>query len=171
MDSAIDALLSKQAIMELSMRYMRGQDRLEPHTQAAVFWPDATVDYGFFQGGGAAFVSFAQGLLKEHLANHHMIGQMLIEVEGDTAFGEVYFQAHHRIVQEGAPVDLFMAGRYVDRYERRGGEWRIAFRAELIDWARTEPAADGFLDTIPGVLLGSRAPTDLSCQRDRIRTA
>jgi hypothetical protein len=27
-------------------------------------------------------------------------------------------------------------GRYLDRFERRGGEWRIAFRQVLVDIAR-----------------------------------
>jgi hypothetical protein len=170
-EAALQDVIAKQAIFELSCRYMRAQDRLEPDLHLSVFWEDAICDYGFFRGTPAEFVAFAQKLLKEHIANHHMIGQALIEVEGDVAFGEVYFQAFHRILQEGAEVDLFMAGRYVDRYEKRQGAWRIAHRAELIDWARTEPAADGFLATIPGVLVGARSPHDRSCDRAGLRRA
>ena len=57
--------------------------------------------------------------LKGHLANHHMLGQINIELEGDVAFGEVYFQAFHRIVVSGEERDLCISGRYVDRYELR----------------------------------------------------
>jgi hypothetical protein len=167
----LDELIAWRRIYDLSCAYMRGQDRLDAALHASVFWPEATCDYGFFKGDPAEFVAFAQGLLKEHKANHHMIGQVHIDIEGDVAFGEVYFQAFHRIVQDGAEVDLFMSGRYVDRYERREGVWKIAHRSELIDWARTEPAADEFLATLPGVLLGARGADDRSSQRDWLRKA
>ena len=91
-------------------------------------------------------------------------------MEGDIAFGEIYFQAFHRIVQDGAEQDLFISGRYVDRYERRAGVWKIAHRSELVDWARTEPAADDWLKATPEVLVGHRGDADLSNQRNRLRT-
>lgn len=37
------------------------------------------------------------------------------------------------------PVDFVPTGRYLDRYERRDGEWRIAERHIAIDWQRTDP--------------------------------
>ena len=86
-----------------------------------MFWDDATTDYGFFKGGPDDFVAMAQNALKDHLSNHHMMGQAFIEVEGDVAFGEVYFQAFHRVIMTGMEKDLFISGRYVDRYKRRDG--------------------------------------------------
>lgn len=167
----IDILLAKDAIRDLHAVYMRAQDRLLPDLHRSVFWPDSTTDYGIFKGSGDDFVTFAQDLLQSHLSNHHLIGQALIEVEGDVAFGEVYYTAFHRIIEEDEPKDMFIAGRYVDRYERRTGVWKIAHRSELIDWARMDPASDGFLASLNGALLGGRADTDLSSQRDWLRTA
>ena len=89
-DERVAELLAKQEIFELSVRYMRGLDRLDRALQLPLFHDDATTDYGFFQGSGAAFVDFAQNALKDHLANHHMLGQALIEVDGDRAVGEIY---------------------------------------------------------------------------------
>jgi hypothetical protein len=163
-------VVDKQEIYELSCRYMRSLDRLDPDLQRSVFHTDATVDYGFFKGTGADFVDFAQNALKDHLANHHMIGQALIDLEGDVAFGEVYFQAFHRLVADGVEQDLFISGRYVDRYEKRDGAWKIAFRAEVNDWARTEPDANDFFKAQPNMLLGARGAEDLSSQRDRLRS-
>lgn len=165
---ALAELASKQEIAELSMRYMRGLDRLDAALIASVFHDDARVNYGFFQGSARDFVGFAQRALGGHLANHHLIGQVLIELDGDTATGEVYFQAFHRIVEDRAEKDLFIAGRYVDRYERRDGAWKIAFRAEVNDWARTEPAADDFFRAMPNSLRGARGADDPSNQRARL---
>ncbi|MFC4296259.1 nuclear transport factor 2 family protein [Novosphingobium tardum] len=169
----IDRLESWHAIYDLLCDYMRGQDRLDPVLHRSVFHDDATTDYGEgYRGDADGFVAFAQGVLTPHASNHHMIGQVRIDFEGtDTAFGEVYFQAFHRVTGEGgAPQDLFVAGRYVDRYERRAGTWKIAHRSELVDWVRTEPAADDLLRLQPGFPMGARAPYDLSCRREEMRT-
>jgi hypothetical protein len=40
-----------------------------------------------------------------------------------------------------SPVVNLFAGRYVDRFERREGEWRIARRTVVHDWSRQLPAA------------------------------
>lgn len=168
----IDRLESWHAIYDLLCDYMRGQDRLDATLHRSVFHEDATTDYGAgWTGDADGFVAFAQGVLTPHASNHHMIGQVRIDFEGaDMAFGEVYFQAFHRVEEDGAPKDLFVAGRYVDRYERRAGTWKIAHRSELVDWVRTEPAADDLLRLQPGFPMGARAPDDLSCRREELRT-
>lgn len=154
--------LDREEIRELSRRYMRGLDRLDGALLGSVFADDATVDYGFFQGSASDFVDFALGVLSSHHANHHFIGQMMIDVTGERAVGEIYFQAFHKVTQDGAEKDLFIAGRYLDRYERRDGRWRITFRSEVNDWSRTDPAADEALTGNPASILGKRAPDDYS---------
>jgi hypothetical protein len=165
-----DELQSWIEINRLIADYMRAQDRLLPELHLSVFHPDATTDYGHFKGSAAEFVAFAQDVLKPHRANHHLVGQVSIDFEGDIAFGEVYFQAFHRTVDEaGTEQDFWVSGRYVDRYERRAGVWKIAHRSELVDWLRQEPAADAALLAMPGWPLGARAPGDLSCRREELR--
>lgn len=166
----IDELLSWHEIYRLVCDYMRGQDRLLPGLHRSVFHGDATTDYGPFKGGADAFVGFAQDILRTHHANHHMIGQVSIDFEGEIAFGEVYFQAFHRIADEqGAEHDFWVSGRYVDRYERRDGTWKIAHRSELVDWLRSEPAADAALRA-QAWPFGGRAPDDPSCDRAALRS-
>jgi hypothetical protein len=175
-EKRLEELLDKQEIAELSGTYMRGLDRLQPEVVRSVFFEDANTDYGFFKGGPDEFADMAYNALKDHLANHHMLGQINIQLEGDVAFGEVYFQAFHRIVAEAGEGgkaeerDLFIAGRYVDRYEKRGGVWKIAFRSEVSDWARNDPATDSFFRDTPTALRGGRAPDDLSCQIEVLRS-
>ena len=87
MDQAIQTLLDKQAIYELSCRYMRGLDRLDADALLSVFWEDAYCEYGFMNGNAPSFIVFAISALRDHASNQHMIGNTLIEVEGDEAFG------------------------------------------------------------------------------------
>lgn len=125
--------------------YMRGQDRLLPELQHTAFHEDAWVDCGLFAGRAWDFVEFAQGFLANCDASQHLIGQVDLRLDGRKASGEVYFIAHHRITENDEKQDLFVAGRYHDEYEDRGDGWKIARRKEIVDWARTDAAADSFL--------------------------
>lgn len=171
----LDRLIAKDAIRDVAARYMRGQDRLDFNLQLGTFWPDATTDYGFFVGTAPDFVRFAQSLLNEHLTNQHLCGQHLIEFDeedADIAFGELYFYAFHRVLEDGQEHDMIICGRYLDRYERRDNEWRFAHRSEITDWARKEPAADSFVQTVMAdALFGRHDMSDRSYDRDALRNA
>jgi hypothetical protein len=159
-------LCARRDIYDAVCRYMRGQDRLMPEVQRSAFHDDAYVDCGLFAGDAAGYVNFAQGFLANLKSSHHLIGQVHIDVDGSVACGEVYFIAWHRIVEDGAEKDLLVAGRYIDEYQDRGTGWKIAKRRELIDWARTDPAADSFLREAKGLVMGARRDGDFSNQRN-----
>jgi hypothetical protein len=158
------------AIIDLAALYMRGLDRLDGALVAAQFWPDARCEYGIFSGGPADFAAFCMAALKDHERNHHMLGQHIIDFTSeDEAYGEVTYQAYHRIFDTaGAARDLFIAGRYVDRYERRGGVWKIAYRSELVDWVRDDPASDAMVSAAP-FIMGQRKPADPLYNREAMR--
>ena len=156
MNDAVQDLLDKQSIYELSCRYMRALDRTDAELLRSVFFADAYCEYGFVNGAPGIFIDYAIGALTAHVANQHMIGNVLIEVEGDEAFGEVYFNAYHKVEGEQGLEDIIIAGRYLDRYERRDGEWKMAYRSELVDWSRTQATSDPYFAMAPDSLLGSR---------------
>jgi hypothetical protein len=51
------------------------------------------------------------------------------------------------------------AGRYLDRWERRQGEWKLAERTLIDEWARIDPICE-LIE--PGSHRGKPAPEDLS---------
>ncbi|MEL7452110.1 MAG: nuclear transport factor 2 family protein [Pseudomonadota bacterium] len=165
----LQELADKQEIFELSATYMRGLDRLDGDLVKSVYHGDATDHRGFFTGTGWEVAEFAMGLLKDHLVNHHMLGQANITLEGDVAFGEIYFHAYHRVILNEVERDFVIGGRYVDRYERRDNVWKIAHRTELNDFARMDPIADDWLRETPEALRGYRGADDLSSQLDKVR--
>lgn len=156
MEQGLQTLLAKQAIYELACTYSRGLDRLDRELLLSTFWEDGWCEYGFSNCAPAEFADFAINALQDHAANQHMIGNVLIDVEGDEAFGEVYFNAYHKIKAEEGFEDVIIAGRYLDRYERRDGLWKFAYRSERVDWSRTEPTRDSYFDLAPDCLRGSR---------------
>lgn len=156
----------KLAIMELPALYMRSLDRLDRDMMRAQFWDDAYMDYGVYTGDADGFADFCMTALASHVRNHHMIGQNVIEVEGNIAFGEVYFQAYHRVKSENDVLrDVVIAGRYADRYEKRDGIWKFTYRSEVVDWARDDPATDAFMEG-SGNIWGERKPDDPIYKRD-----
>ena len=83
--------------------------------------------------------------------------KVLIGFEDEnTAYGEVCFQAYHRVDIEGEDRELFVSGRYSDRYERRKSVWKIAHRAEVNDWTRNIAPADRYFRDSPQQLRGAR---------------
>jgi hypothetical protein len=162
LEAEIRDLAARRDIHKAVCNYMRGQDRLQPAIQRKAFHDDALVDCGLFAGAPDAYVEFAQGFLAKLESSQHLIGQVDIEVDRDVAYGEVYFLAWHRVSEGGEPKDLIVCGRYVDEYARRDGEWRIAKRREIIDWARTDPAADGFIREFKQLHLAGRHGKDFS---------
>ena len=166
LESEIRDLAARRDIQDALCRYMRGQDRLDPGLHRSAFHDDAWVDCGLMSGSADEFVSFAQGLLADFDGSQHLIGQVQITVDGDKASGEVYFFAWHRMHEDGVAKDLMVAGRYIDEYACRDGEWRILRRREIIDWARTDPAADAFLSENPILPRGARKGFDFSETRN-----
>ena len=83
---------------------------------------------------------------------------------------ETYFTAYHLMRAKGDPLagpgaydgemDYFVGGRYVDRFECREGDWKIAIRTGLTDWMRLEPACSQGLSDLPDALVGQRFPQD-----------
>jgi hypothetical protein len=127
-------LLDRRAIDDLNARYCRTLDWLDAEGLASVFWPDAHIDYGFFQGSGEAFVPALLELERRSLRRWHAILSTSVQVEGERAEGESYGLAQGTSERDGRLVDTLFAGRYLDGFERRAGHWRIARRKYVLDW-------------------------------------
>ncbi len=163
--AALAALLDKQAITEVIYRFARGLDRIDATVLRSVFWEDATDDHGIFVGPAARFVEWVVPVLRGIEHSQHLIGNVLITLDGDRAESEAYFHAYHREIHDGQAIDRIAAGRYLDRFERRRGEWRIRHRQAVYDWSRFMPAADQPWLKAPLVnqlTRGARAPDDPS---------
>jgi ketosteroid isomerase-like protein len=129
-------LLDKQDCAELVYRFARGVDRCDADQIRAVFWPDATDDHGIVKGTVEEYLAQVMLILDSMKSTQHMLGQVLIELAGDTATGETYFCAQHTLpgADGGPDQEMFAAGRYLDRFERRDGVWKIIHRSAVYDW-------------------------------------
>jgi len=163
----IRELLDKQAIHETLMRYCRGIDRCDGDLIRSAHHPGAYDDHGEFRGTVEEFVPWVLEALQRDRAmvTAHSICNEFVEVRGDVAFAEAYFVAYHRSGQPGQMVDFTLGGRYVDRYERRDGQWKIARRIVLHDWNRID-SVEHTQSRIHLYRQGTRSREDESYRRD-----
>lgn len=131
---AVEALLDKQAITEVLMRYCRGVDRRDQELLGGVYWPDAVDDHVVYAGDAAGFIDFALSALRE-MRTSHMLANILIELEGQgCARSEAYYLVHHETPTTLGLHNFVVGGRFLDRFEKRASEWRIASRVMAVDF-------------------------------------
>ena len=164
-DAAIQTLLDEAEIKRLHLRYCRGIDRMDWDLIRSCYHPDAIDDHGEYVGGVDGFIAYAQANLPSFTSTSHCICNQLVELRGDTAFAEHYVIAYHRFpASNGTPEKVWIVNaRYVDRMERRHGEWRIAHRRSIVDAERVEVVSETLL--APEHILGRRDRSDPSYER------
>jgi hypothetical protein len=161
-EPALRELLDRAAIHDVLMRYCRGVDRCDEELVRSAYHPDAVDDHGYWKGSGWAFAGFiVRDLARRSSATTHAVANESIALHGDTADVESYVFAYLcPSGGEDAGVDLF-AGRYVDRFERRDGEWRISRRTVVHDWSRRlQVAAPALGLPLDGFAQGRRDRSD-----------
>jgi hypothetical protein len=135
MDQALRQMSDVSELRQLLARYCRAVSRCDPELLKSVYHPDATD--GHFEGSAW---EWAEALCDEkNRVNLRGIRIVLaseyFELHGESAAGEIAF-----IVYRLSKDDTLQTtwGRYLDRYQRRDGDWRIFERSMLHDWTRQE---------------------------------
>src|SRR5690606_23761383 len=119
LEEQLQALLDKQAIMELINTYCNAADRHDNETFRPPYHEDAIDDHGsFFKGLAMDFMEKLPDIQASMEILHHNVTTVNIKLDGERGEGEVYIIAFHRIRTEEGPIDLLIGGRYFDRYEK-----------------------------------------------------
>lgn len=134
MDEELRVFVEREKIRDCIARLARGEDRRDAALISACYWPDATTDYGVFEGGFDDYLAWVVPGAEAIRNTQHFLGQSVIELDGDGARVETHVISYHRIDMGLEEGDVCIGGRYLDRMERRGGAWRIASRMMLYDW-------------------------------------
>ncbi len=139
MEKAIQELLDKSAIEEVLLRYARSLDWIDVETHRTVYWPDADIDYGFFQGKAEDFVDVVIEVERDTQRRWHGSVGTQITIHSETqASAETYGLTASIADRDGeGPKGNLIGGRYLDEFEKRDGEWRISKRTYLLEWSTT----------------------------------
>lgn len=142
MDQRLARLLDRQEIERVIHRYCRGIDRRDLALVRSCYHDDATDRHGSFFGSADEYVAWVDGLLGRYRFTTHGLHQIQVEFgsDPDLAAAESYGVSVHRGDPAKPHQNLATGFRYLDRFERRRGEWKIASRVALGEWSLRLPA-------------------------------
>ncbi|MGI4816194.1 MAG: nuclear transport factor 2 family protein [Janthinobacterium lividum] len=171
-----ERLADRAQIQDVMYRWCRSVDRLDLVEMRKVFHPDATDAHGIFNGGVDDLITWISARHKPIPFSMHSISNMLIEFASpDAALVETYVRTVQRYPaeasaalsqlasgQEGPPTarDLLTCSRYVDRFERRNGEWRISRRTLVQDWKQVVDVPTNAPQAVGQPVVGRRDQQD-----------
>lgn len=161
-------LADREAIRECLYRYARGVDRLDADMVRSAYWPDCIDEHMGFTGNAEEFIAWSFPIMESMDQTMHLIGNVLITLNGDEADAESYFYGIHRVnLPDQGKSDVIGAGRYLDRFAKHDDEWRIARRLVVTDWFRQYPDSADWSQGMLGIMIdpGRRHPDDESYRR------
>lgn len=145
LENDVAYLKDRQQIHDMYLSYMRGFDRNDVDLMRSAFWPDVQINYG---NESNTFDEFVARHLNQHMVTYKAWGHLLtnetVHVQGDVAHVETYVTRLAGSKKDGKST--IISGRYLDRVERRDGEWRIAVR-EFVPYflTETDTALDNYI--------------------------
>jgi pimeloyl-ACP methyl ester carboxylesterase len=163
----LEKLLDRQEIEDVLVGYARGADRGDVELIAAAYHPDAIEDHGgVFVGPARDYVAMLERILPSAPLMTHMCTNITIELDGDCALSECYFLTFSRRAADDESYDSLTMARCVDRFERRGGAWRIAHRRLAWEWNHEMPIRESWgrgmiIPDLEQAVRGAKKPHDI----------
>jgi hypothetical protein len=108
-----------------------------PDARLHSYHPDADAPFADL-AGHAQLATIPDTMRGMYRKTTHMMTNHMVEVNGDEGSGEVLCTARH--LEGESSINVII--RYVDRYARHGGEWRIADRQIRFLWSERHEVTD-----------------------------
>ena len=99
---------------------------------------------------------------------HHNLMNHSCDIDGDVAHTETYYLF---VGRNRDATNWIAGGRYIDRLERRGADWKIALRTNAIEWSGLVPTLPIPFADVPDIYQNGtpcRSKADPSYQRPLI---
>ena len=138
LDAKLAEMVDRHEIHQGLLRYARGLDRLDNALARSCYWDDAIEDHGHFVGTPDDFIPWADGTTLAFESTQHAVMNHFCDLQGDEAFCETYY--HFSGVTAEGP-NFMSTGRYIDHFQKRNGEWRIANRVTIVEGTYDVPKA------------------------------
>jgi len=155
--TTVKRLADRAEIYDVMCRYARGIDRGDADLIRAAYHPGAYDDHVHYKGDVEGFIAATAKRMEGVDNSMHFLGNCLIEFAGpDLALVETSFISSRTRAPEGDEAAGLAAndaicrqqwGRYLDRFERRNGEWHVAKRLVVVDARFNSVAKAGLRDS------------------------
>ena len=141
-EALIQLLLDERDITSVLHRYAAALDQKDWALFSTCFVENATAHYetiGTLEGY-AAIESLCRSALMNMSVTQHLIGNVDITVEGDTARSSCYLHGQHVRPKTPGGDNNIIAGQYQDELVRTTQGWRIRRRTLHVWWSQGNPA-------------------------------
>ena len=147
LSTTVQRLLDERDIAVLLATLARILDSREWSSVPEVVAEDMSFDYtnsGTDVHGREALLANFRQFLDVCGPSQHLLGSIIVEVDGDHALSRSYVQARHRSKDPADPRLFDSNGEYIDRWERRAEGWRMVHRRAIWASQSGDPAVIGF---------------------------
>lgn len=125
----IEEVLARHEIERALIAFARAMDDRAWSRLDAILTEDAVGDYG--EGpmvGRAAIVATLRRYLDGCGVTQHLLGNLVVDLEGDAAVSRCYVSDMHLGAGDKAHLTYVTLGDYHDRWRRIDGRWRMVER-------------------------------------------
>jgi hypothetical protein len=159
-------LMDRQSILDCIARHARGHDRHDVELLTNAYHGDGIDEHGHAINPGPKYAEWANAIHAAGSRLHtHNITTHICEIDGNVAHCETYVLVG--LLDNNETTARLISGRYIDRMERRDGQWKIALRRSIVDLVLAGDASilkhPAF--TAQGYTKGIRDKRDISYQR------
>jgi hypothetical protein len=144
----LQLLLDRSAIREVLVRYYHGADSGDEAVVRSCFTQDVRAHYDGRTPVAGLDALMAQIPLFRNLAcgacticTHFMGNLRFLQLGADAAETEAHVFAFLVVPEGGGNVVNMRSLRYLDRWRREAGDWKIAVRQHTLDWSCQVPAS------------------------------
>lgn len=125
----VQELLDKSAITEVIHTLAHAMDTRDWDLLATRYAPEAEGDYvNAHVAGREAIIAGTKAFLEPLDATHHLVGNLRVTVDVDTATTHATFIAQHVRAEATGSGQYILGGTYQDTLRRTDADWKITRR-------------------------------------------
>jgi hypothetical protein len=133
-------LMDRTAVLDCISAHSRGHDRHDAELITDAYHPDGVDEHGNAVNAGPEYAAWINPVHAAGSQTHtHNITTHTCEIDGDTAHCESYVLVC--LLNHDGVTARVISGRYLDRLEKREGEWKIAVRRSTVELMFTADAS------------------------------
>lgn len=122
-------LIAHYEIERCLIRFARAMDYRDWRAFDDLILADATADFGTgLLHGRGAIVNLMRQFLDHCGPTQHLLGNVLVDLEGDSATSHAYVHDRHLPVGGATAPTYYTLGDYHDRWVKRDGQWWLLER-------------------------------------------
>lgn len=125
----IENLLCQNEIQRQLIKLARAMDEKDWGAIESIVTPDIYADFGTGGiQGSASVISLIKSYLENCGTTQHLLGNILIEIDGNTAVSESYVSDMHLSKDTSLDISFRTLGNYSDTWVKTNGKWQMSKR-------------------------------------------